>query len=298
MKLLDVLLVLLVAVVWGANFLAVKWAVEGFTPLMANAVRFAAVAGLLLPFLRVVPGHMKDVAAAALCLGVLHFGAVFWAMGLAGGVGSVAIAAQLSIPFSTILAILFLGETVGWKRILGIVLSFAGVLVLGFDPSVFAYWPALLIMTFAALMYSVSAILMRRLKNVHAVTVQAWVGLAGMFGSLILSLTFESGQLEQLKHAPTSAWLAVLYSGIGSSIVGHGGANYLLRKYEVSAVTPYFLLTPLVAVLSGVIVLGEEFTSRMVVGGALALVGVMVVMLRNTKVSPRLAKFGSNRSAV
>ncbi|WP_417458359.1 DMT family transporter [Kordiimonas sp.] len=298
MKLLDILLVILIAIVWGVNFVAVKYAVADFSPMVANCVRFIAVVIVLLPFLRVVPGRMVDVALAAITLGVVHFGAVFWAMELSDGVGSVAIASQLNVPFSTILAVIVLRETVGWKRVAGIALSFAGVLALGLDPTVFDYWQGLLMMTFAALMYSVSAILMRRLKDVRAVTTQAWVGVAGVIGSALLSLTFEDGQVEMVKSAGLMAWMGVLYSGIGSSVIGHGGANYLLRKYEVSVVSPYFLMTPVAAVLAGIWIMSEEFTWRMALGGALTLLGVLIVTLRNNARSTKVAEVGEDRAAV
>ncbi|MFC4347988.1 DMT family transporter [Kordiimonas lipolytica] len=289
MKTRDIFLVMLVTLVWGLNFIAVKWAVEDLPPLVANATRFIVVVIVLLPFLKVIPGRMKDLALAAVSLGVIHFGAVFMGMQLADGVGAVAIASQLNVPFSTILAILILHETVGWKRALGIALSFAGVMVLGFDPNVFAYWDALLIIVFSAFMYSVSAILMRQLKEVRAVTTQAWVGVAGILGSTILSSIFESGQFEAIANTSPKAWAAVIYTGIGSSVIGHGGANYLLRKYEVSVVSPYFLMMPVFAIGSGILILGEEFTWRMAVGALLTLSGVLVVTIRNSARAKSLA---------
>lgn len=281
MKFRDICLVVLVTIVWGLNFIAVKYAVADFPPLVANAIRFVIVVVALLPFLRVVPGRMKDLLLVAVCLGVIHFGAVFMGMQVAGGVGAVAIASQLNVPFATLLAVMFLGETVGWKRVTGILLSFSGVMVLGFDPEVFAYWDALLIIIFAAFMYSVAAILMRRLKDVRAVTTQAWVGVAGVLGSALLSGIFETGQVDAVLNASDMAWGGVIYSGIAASLIGHGGANYLLRKYEVSVVSPYFLLMPIFAVLGGILILDEEFTWRMAVGGLLTLLGVAVVTFRN-----------------
>lgn len=281
MKPRDIFLITLVAMVWGFNFVAAKWAVDELPPFIANASRFLIVTIMLSPFLRLPRGRVKDLVIVALALGVIHFGSVFMAMKLAGGVGAVAIVSQLNVPFATLLAVMFLGESVGWRRVAGITLSFGGVLFLGFDPEVFAYWDALLVMSFAAFMYAVSAILMRRLKDVRAVTTQAWVGVAGVAGSLTMSAFLETGQMDALLGASDLAWAGVIYAAVGSSIIGHGSANYLLRKYEVSAISPFFLLTPVFAVLSGIIVLGEEFTWRMAVGGVLTLAGVAIVTLRN-----------------
>ncbi|TNE66400.1 MAG: EamA/RhaT family transporter [Alphaproteobacteria bacterium] len=289
----DVCLVLMVTLIWGVNFIAAKWAVTDLPPFIANACRFLVVVIVLLPFLKVVRGRMTVLLMAAFTLGVLHFGSVFTSMKLAGGVGSVAIAAQLCVPFSTILAIIVLKESVGWKRIAGIVLSFLGVLVLGLDPEVFAYWDALLVMTFGAFAYSVAAILMRQLKDVSAFTTQAWVGVAGAIGSVCLSLVFERGQVSAIANADMLVWLSVLYSGIGSSVIGHGTINHLLRKHEVSVVSPYMLATPLFAVAAGMIVLGEVLTWRIALGSLLTITGVLIVTLRNNKKAHDVAEIAT-----
>ena len=289
MQFKHILLAVLVTLVWGLNFVAVKWAVVDFPPLTANAIRFLIVFLFFAPFFKVVKGRMKVLLAAAFTLGVLHFGFVFWGMKLSGGVGAVAIASQLAVPFSTLLAIIFLKEAVGWKRIAGIAISFAGVMVLGFDPAVFSYIDGLMVIVGSAFLYAVSAIFMRFLKDVPAMTTQAWVGLAGTLGSVVLSLAFENGQVEAVTNATSLAWGGVIYSAIGSSIVGHGLANYLFTKYEVSVVSPYFLLMPLFAILAGVIILDEEITSRMLAGGMLTVLGVLIVTLRNKQKHSNIA---------
>lgn len=281
MKKYDIVFAVFVAFVWGLNFLAVKWAVDDFPPMLANTIRFITVVAVLFPFLRIVPGRMKPLLMAAFMLGVAHFGMVFWGMALSGGVGAVAIASQLVVPFSTILAIIILNEKVGWKRIAGIVLSFAGVMVLGFDPIVFNHWPGLVVIIVGAFCYSLSAVMMRQLKDVRAVTVQAWVGVAGVLGSLAISLLFESGQMEAIQGAKPIAWAGVVYSGIASSVIGHGGANYLFRKYEISVVSPYFLSVPLFAVTGAVVILDEIISTKMMVGGLLTVIGILIVTLRN-----------------
>ncbi|MBL4640093.1 MAG: EamA family transporter [Kordiimonadaceae bacterium] len=272
---------ILVAAVWGLNFIAVKWAVQDFPPLLANSLRFAGVFLVFLPFLKKVPGRMPQLLSMAFLMGVVHFGVMFLAISISDGVGAVAVAAQLTVPFSTILAIIFLKESVGWKRVTGVAISFGGVLVIGFDPVVFTYWHGLALMSLAAFIYSASAIMMRSLKEVAVTTVQAWVGLIGMTGSLLLSWLFENGQIGYLAAASSEGWLGILFNILGSSVIGHGLANYLFSRYEVSVVAPYFLIVPLFAVTAGVLLLDEEVTIRLVTGGALTIVGVLVVTLRN-----------------
>lgn len=283
MKFRDTLFAILIAGVWGFNFIATKWAVEDFPPLFANGLRFLAVFIVLCPFLRLVPGKMRPLIVTALTLGVVHFGLLFWGMSLAGGVGSVAIASQLNVPFTTILGILILKEKVGWPRVFGISISFVGVMLLGFDPVIFSYWDAIMTIVTAAFVYAVSAVMMRQLREIPAVTVQAWVALAGMLGSFLISVLFEQGQLSSLSDAEQRAWLSVLYSGLISTLVGHGGANYLFRRYEVSMVSPYFLVLPFFSVIGGVVLLDEVVGWQMFLGGGLTITGVLIVTLRNNR---------------
>lgn len=288
MKPRDTLFALLIAGVWGFNFIAAKWAVEDFPPLFANGLRFLAVFIVLFPFLKIVPGKMRPLLTAAVTLGVVHFGLLFWGMSLAGGVGSVAIASQLNVPFSTILAILILKETVGLPRVAGISISFIGVMLLGFDPAIFAYWDAVMTIITAAFVYAVCAVMMRQLKDVPAVTLQAWVALSGMIGSFLVSSIIEGGQVASVSEAGQRAWLCILYSGLISTLVGHGGANYLFRRYEVSMVSPYFLALPFFSVIGGVVLLDEVVGWQMFVGGGLTITGVLIVTLRNNRRAERL----------
>jgi len=279
----HIMLSFLIAAVWGFNFIAAKWAVEDFPPLLANGIRFLLVLVVLLPFLRLVPGKMKQLLTAAATLGVVHFGLLFFAMSLADGVGSISIASQLNVPFSTILAIIILKEKVGWKRVAGIAISFGGVLFLGFDPVIFAYWDAVFVIVCAAFVYATAAVMMRQLRDVPAATVQAWVALAGVLGSFIISAIVEDNQIASIESAGTRAWLSVAYAGLISTVIGHGGANYLFRKYEISMVTPYFLVMPFFSVIGGVLLLDEVVGWEMVVGGGMTIFGVLIVTLRNNQ---------------
>ncbi|MBO6505547.1 MAG: EamA family transporter [Kordiimonadaceae bacterium] len=283
MKPQHTLLAILIAGVWGFNFIATKWAVEDFPPLFANGLRFLIVLAVLIPFLRVVPGKMKPLLKTAVTLGFVHFGLLFWGMSLADGVGSVAIASQLNVPFSTILAIVILKETVGLPRVAGISISFIGVMFLGFDPVIFAYWDGVLVIVAAAFMYAVCAVMMRQLKEVPATTVQAWVALAGMSGSFLTSLLIENGQVAALSSAGNVAWASVAYTALISTLIGHGGANYLFQRYEVSMVSPYFLALPFFSVAGGVALMGETVGWQMFLGGGLTILGVLIVTLRNNK---------------
>lgn len=289
MSLIHLLLVLAINMVWGLNFVAIAIAVEHFPPILANCLRFSVVLLLLAPFLRRVEGQMGILLSIALLLGVVHFGTVFLAMAVATDMAPIAIAAQTNVPFATLLAIIFLGERIGIWRIIGISLSFVGVVIIGFEPGGFNQIDAIALTLFSALSYAVVAILMRRIKGAGPMNVQAFVALAAVPGSILLSAGTETGQIEALTQAPTIAWIAIIYSGIGASIIGHGGMYVLFQRYPVTTVAPFMLLAPVFAVVAALLLLGESLSLYDIIGGIITLLGVLIITLRARNRQPIIA---------
>jgi len=283
---LHLLLALGINFLWGFNFVAIATALESLPPLLSNALRFSLVLLLLLPFLTRVRGQMGILLAIAFIMGVMHFGMIFLAMAVAIDIAPVAIAAQTNVPFATLLAVLILGERIGFWRVGGIALSFIGVLIMGLEPKGLDQINALALILFSALAYAVAAILMRRIRGASPMTVQAWTAATAVPGSLLLSAGLENGQIDALASAPWQAYGGIAYAALAASIVGHGGMYYLIQRYPVTVVAPYFLLAPLFAVISAVLILGERLGLQEIVGGALTLAGVFVITLRQKRRQP------------
>lgn len=275
----DLLLALLANVAWAFNFIAGKAGVTHFQPLLFTALRFAVLLLALLPFLRWIPGRMRGVLSIALMQGMLHFTLIFLGLGASGDVSSVAIVAQLYVPFSALLAVVWLGETLDRRRLTGIASAFGGVLVIGFDPIVFQHLDALLLITAGAAAMAVATIQMRQLHGVSVFVLQAWIALCATPALALLSLLFEHGQWDAVRTATALELAAPVYSAIGASLIGHGIVYYLLGRYPVSATTPLMLLSPVLAVVFGVLLWGDVLTWKLVLGGFLTLAGIAVITL-------------------
>jgi O-acetylserine/cysteine efflux transporter len=273
----DLLLALLANIAWAFNFIAGKAGVTHFPPLLFSVLRFAMLLLVTWPFLRWVPGQMKGVLQISLVLGVIHFGLVFAGLAASGDVASVAIATQLYVPFSALLAVLFLKERPGWQRLLGIGTAFAGVLVIGFDPIVFDHLDALALIVAAAMAMAVATILMRRVQGVGVFNLQAWIALFATPCLFVLSLLFEHGQWATVKSATVWNFSAPAYSAVGASLTGHGIVYYLLGRYPVSLTAPMMLLAPVLAIVFGVTLWGDTLTWKLVLGGVLTIAGVSVI---------------------
>jgi O-acetylserine/cysteine efflux transporter len=278
----DILLILIVCLAWAGNFLTSALSLREFSPLLFTALRLLLLGLLLMPFLKPPPrAQYGRLLAVAVCNGVLHFGLSFWALKLAGDIASPAIVMQSYVPIAAILAWLLLGERFAWRTGLAIVVSFAGILVLGFDPLVLDRPESLLLMLVSAFFLGLGTVLMRDLKGINAFNVLGWSAWIGCVPLFIASAAIEPGLRTQLASASAIAWSGVIYAAVIASMLGHSIFFLLVQRHPVAQLTPYFLLSPVFAVGLGMIFWGDRPGPRLWIGGAMVLGGVLAIALRN-----------------
>jgi O-acetylserine/cysteine efflux transporter len=277
----DIVLVLLICIAWAFNFLTSALAMREIPPFLFTALRFALLAVPLAFFLkRPAPGQWPRLVAIALCVGVLHFGLSFSALKLAGDLSSPAIVMQSYIPMTALLAWWVLGERFAWRTGLAIAVSFAGVLVLGFDPLVLDQPASLLLMLVAAALLAIGTVLMKGLRGMDVFSQQGWTAVMSVLPLLAISAWLEPGAIARLPQASWVAWAGALYAAFLSSLLGHGLYYVLVQRHPVAQVTPWLLLVPVLAVALGIVFWGDRPGPRLWIGGAMVLGGVLIVALR------------------
>lgn len=278
----DLFLVGVVCLAWAGNFLTSKLALMEFPPMLFTALRLALLVIVLALFLkRPEPGQWLRLIAVALCNGVLHFGLSFWSLKLSSNLASPAIVLQSYVPMASLLAWWVLGERFHWRTGAAIALSFLGVLVLGFDPSVLQSPMALVLMLISAFFLAVGTVLMRNLRGMDLYNQQGWTAVIGLAPLVVLSLCFEPGVGTAIANASWVAWVGVVYAAIGSSLVGHGIYYVLVQRHPVAQVTPYLLATPVLATILGMVFMHDQHGPRLWLGGAMVLSGVFIIGIRN-----------------
>ncbi|MFO1113887.1 MAG: EamA family transporter [Rhodospirillales bacterium] len=265
-----------VVLIWALNFIVGKLGVMQMPPLLLMALRFAVVAALLIPFLKPLPGRWPTVVALSVVLGVMHFGMMF--AGLRGiDAGPAAIAIQLTVPFSALLALLFYRERLGLWQLAGMLVAFVGVYLLAGNSERAPSLPHFLLVVCAAFAWAFANVLIKRLGPVNPFTLNAWVALLACPQLLLLSLVLEDGQMSALRTAGWQAWGAIAYMAIGSSIIAYGLWYHLIGKHAMNSIVPMTLLSPVLAVALAVPLLGEAVTSSVLIGGAVTLAGVAMI---------------------
>ena len=280
-------LMFIICLAWGFTFVAGKAGVSEIPPMMFNGLRYLLLSALLWPFLKIVKGHMPEVIFISMFMGSIHFTLFYGGMALAENVSSVAVAVQLTVPISAIMSVIFLQETIGRWRMIGIVLAFGGVVFISFDPRIMDERIGLVLVVLAAFVGSIGTVIMKRIKHTGVYQMQAWIAMLSWPPLFAASLIFENNPIAVLGNAGLYGWGGVLYTAIGASLIGHAGMYYLLQRYDVSLTTPLTLMAPIFGIMFGVFFWGDDLSLRFWIGGIATLSGVLIIGLRQPEFAPK-----------
>ena len=279
----DLVVVAGMNVLWGFNLIAVKMAVNEIAPLTAGFMRQVLVLLVCLGSLRIVPGRMRALTALGMLSGGVFYVATNLSLAVTHNVGALAIAGQLGVPFSLLLAILVFRERIHLPRLAGIVLSVAGVGLLAFDPTMVTELPGLALTAVASFIWAICSLLQRRLIGVPVLTIYAWVGFWGAIILGAIALVTEPGAMHSIPQLPLGTFGWIVFSAVGSTVLGQGAMSWLLQRHPVSIVTPLTLPAPVIAVFATGWYFDTPPTMLMLAGGAIAMIGVAIVTIRTAR---------------
>lgn len=284
MRLGDVVLAILVVVVWGGNFVAVKIGMQHFPPFFYTALRFVLVAAVLLPMLR-WPGRraFAHLLLLALTLGVGHFAMLIAALYHGLSIPSCVIITQLGVPFSCMLGTVFFQDRLGPWRTFGMVVSFAGLAVVVGAPDVTGSTLGLVMALGGGFTWACANIVMKKMGDVHIFQVLGWMAVLSLPLLLLISYAVEDNHMERIAQASWSAYAAVFYTAAVSTLFAYGVWYSLMRRYDISQVTPFSLLSPVFGIAFGQLFFYESLTVHIVAGGLLTMLGVAIIVLRRPK---------------
>jgi len=273
----DILLALFVVIVWGINFVAIKWGVEEVPPLLLTALRYLAAALPAVFFVRPPKVSLGLLLVYGLSVGVLQFGLLFSAIRLGMPAGLSSLVMQVQAFFTIALAMVFLGERLKLSQVLGAVIAFGGIAVIGVERLDATALLPLLMTVGAAFFWGVSNIAVKKAGKVDTFALVVWGSLVPPLPLLALSLIFEGpGAIAGLMHLSPRGIGSVAFLGYVSTLMGYGLWSALLARYPASLVAPFSLLVPIVGIAAAVMVLDEPLTLIEALGSALVFAGLLL----------------------
>ncbi len=293
----DLLAALGVVVIWGLNFVAMKWSLRDFTAFQLGAIRYVFAALPLVLFVRCPQLPVRWLIYYGLAQGVGQFGLLFFALqaGMTAALASVVMQTQLF--FTTLLGVILLQERIGGPLRVGLALAAMGLScftlnVVGDGSSGGTTLLGLGLNLFAAFMWGVANIITRKAQKAHpgydALQFVVWSSLVPIIPFILLSLVFDPPASRwQWLHASFGAWAGAAYLGWIATILAYAMWTGLFKRHPANRVAPFSLGVPVVGLAAGMGLLGEHITGWQWGGIFCVVAALAVVMFGNQHMERR-----------
>ncbi|WP_422935468.1 EamA family transporter [Sinomonas sp. P47F7] len=275
-------LAVLVAVIWGVNFVAIELGLRDVPPLVFVALRFALVAVPAVFFVPKPAVSWRVIAGVGIFMSAGQFGLVYLAMHWGMPAGLAPLVLQSQMFFTILIAAAVLKERPTAAQLAGVGAGAVGLVLVAVGRGAVAPLGPLLLVVLAGLSWGIGNTISRSAKGVSGLGLVVWSAAVVPVPMLALAAAVEGPAtvLDAFAHLSLPAWLSGLFTVVLASLVGYSAWNSLLGKYPAAAVVPYTLLVPPVGLAAAWLAFGEVPQPLEALGGLVLLAGVGTTLVR------------------
>jgi len=278
----DLLIGLLVIIVWGLNFIAIKLGLQTMPPLLLGSLRFLLACVPAILFLPRPPIRWPWLIALGLSINVGQFAFLFLSMKVGMPAGLASLLLQSQAFFTLFIAVLWLGERLQWNHVVGLILSVCGMTIIGLQQEGTMTLTGFGLILIAAACWGIGNIIMRQatvgVPNFSILSLVVWSGAVAILPLMMLSLAIEGydAWLTAFHSATWTTVSSVIYLAFFATLVGYGLWGKLLYRYPAAVVSPLALMVPLIGMSSSAMFLGESLSLSQALGALLVMLGLAI----------------------
>lgn len=282
MKIRDYGIIAMVVLIWGINFLFMKWALLEVPPPVLGMLRFACVLFPAILLLKKPYVAWKWLILYGLTLSFGQFGLVFLALSWQFPTGLTALVLQGQVFLTVLFASLLFAEPVKFHHVMGMITAGVGLALIGIGQyqgnlSFISLLPVL----GASVSWACGNLIVKKIGQVDALSLVVWGSLSTFVAFTLVSVMLYGvdGVVNVVANLSVKGWFSVAFLAYISSLMGYTGWGFLLARYPAGNVTPFILGVPPVALLVGFLWLGEKLIIWHWLGIITVMLGLLVHML-------------------
>jgi O-acetylserine/cysteine efflux transporter len=277
---------MLVAAIWGCNFLAIHVTLGHFPPLFAAALRFAVIAVPTVLFVPWPKVKVRYLIGYGLGFGTGQFAFLFIAMDSGMPTGLASLVLQASAPFTVLLGAAFLREKVTGRQLAGISLAVVGMAAIAWQQAGEAALLPVILTLLGALSWAFGNLSSRQAAPSNPLHFALWMSVVPPLPMLAISLATEGPRdiWTSLTTLNTpNGWAALgglTYVVLIGTVVGSGLWTTLMGRNPAGVVAPFSLLVPVVGLTASFLFLNEQPSLLEIGAGVVVVGGVLLGSLR------------------
>ena len=289
MSVSHVLQALLVVLIWGVNFVVIRWGLNEVPPFLLAAARFSLVVFPAIFFIKKPNVPWRWLIAYGLFNSFGQFALLFWAMKVGMPAGLASVVHQAQVFFTLIFSVLILQQRTQVTQWLGLMIAVLGLALIAYGKNVGS--AAGMQMTTVGLLLNLLGAASWAMGNVVVSAMRRagiqpepfglviWSSLIPILPFLLISGLFERHVYPDWQAISWHSIVSALYLAWAATLLGYGLWSRLLSQYEPNRVAPFTLLVPVVGLLTAWLVLGERLNFWQLWGSACLLIGLAVNVL-------------------
>ena len=284
MTLRDSLIAAIVPIFLGFGFVIAKPAMEHLPPFLLMGLRFTFVALLLVWWFPIPRGFLKKIFFASLIANTAQYSITYTGLSFIDASAAVLLV-QTEVPFGVLFAFFMLKEKPTLRALIGITIAFVGVYILTGSPNLDGKFIGVSLVIIGSGVWALGQVLVKPLsKEINPLALVAWLGLFSGPILITLSAIFDGNPINYFRSTPFEIWMIAIYLGFIMQPITYGCFYYVLKNNPIYKVLPIVTMgIPPTGLLAAIFILGEEPTKELFIGGAIIIIGVMLILLPNLK---------------
>ena len=289
MSVSHVLQALLVVLIWGVNFVVIRWGLNEVPPFLLAAARFSLVVFPAIFFIKKPNVPWRWLIAYGLFNSFGQFAFLFWAMKVGMPAGLASVVHQAQVFFTLIFSVLILQQRTQVTQWLGLMIAVLGLALIAYGKNVGSAagmqmtTVGLLLNLLGAASWAIGNVVVSAMRRAgiqpEPFGLVIWSSLIPIVPFLLISGLFERHVYPDWQAISWHSIVSALYLAWAATLLGYGLWSRLLSQYEPNRVAPFTLLVPVVGLLTAWLVLGERLNQWQLWGSACLLIGLAVNVL-------------------